>query len=156
MGLNTFKWTVIVVEMRKKMATISLMIATFLNPFGFDILVYKLTQLTNDYWNTMYVLYGLALLVLSLSYYFFKTNKRAVGNMLVTVGLFLNPLGYDWVVYGLNQLTNDYWYTMSIMYFLATVFFGFFIYLSKINIYRVLKYSTIKTKNKIIYKTSKK
>ena len=60
--------------------------------------------------------------------------------MLVTIGLFLNPLGYDWVVYGINQLTQDYWYTMSIMYFLATVFFGLFIYLSKINVYRVLKY----------------
>jgi hypothetical protein len=156
MGLNTFKWIVIVVEMRKKMATISLMIATFLNPFGFDILVYKLTQLTNDYWNTMYVLYGLAFLSLSLSYFSFKINKRVLGNLLVTLGLFLNPFGYDWVVYGLNQLTNDYWYTMSIMYFLATMFFGFFIYLSKINIYNVLKYSTIKTKNKIITKTSKK
>jgi hypothetical protein len=156
MGLNTFKWIVIVVEMKKKMATISLMIATFLNPFGFDILVYKLTQLTNDYWNTMYVLYGLAFLSLFLSYFSFKINKRALGNLLITLGLFLNPLGYDWVVYGLNQLTKDYWYTMSIMYFLASIFFGFFIYLSKINIYRVLKYTTIKTKNKIITKTSKK
>jgi hypothetical protein len=104
----------------------------------------------------MYVLYGLAFLSLSLSYLFFKINKRDIGNLLITLGLFLNPLGYDWVVYGLNQLTNDYWYTMSIMYFLATMFFGGFIYLSKINVYRVLKYSTIKTKNKIINKTSKK
>ena len=156
MGLNTFKWTVIVVKMRRKMATISLMIATFLNPFGFDILVHKLTQLTNDYWNTMYVLYGLAFLSLSLSYFSFKINKRTLGNLLVTLGLFLNPLGYDWVVYGLNQLTNNYWHTISIMYFLTTMFFGLFIYLSKINIYRVLKYTTIKTKNKIITKTSKK
>ena len=141
---------------KKTIATVCLMIATFLNPFGFDILVYKLTQLTNDYWSTMYVLYGLALLALSLSYYFFKTNKRSVGNMLVTIGLFLNPLGYDWVVYGINQLTQNYWYTMSIMYFLATVFFGLFIYLSKINIYRILKYSTIKTKKKLTNKSAKK
>lgn len=76
--------------------------------------------------------------------------------MLVTVGLFLNPLGYDWVVYGINQLTQDYWYTMSIMYFLATVFFGLFIYLSKINVYRILKYSTIKTKKKLTNKSAKK
>ena len=156
MSLNTNVWKVIVTGMRKKMATASLMMATFLNPFGFDILVYKLTQLTNDYWNTMYVLYGLALLALSLSYYFFKTNKIAVGNMLVTIGLFLNPLGYDWVVYGINQLAQNYWYTMSIMYFLATVFFGLFIYLSKINIYRILKYSTIKTKKKLTNKSAKK
>ena len=76
--------------------------------------------------------------------------------MLVTVGLFLNPLGYDWVIYGINQLTQNYWYTMSIMYFLATVFFGLFIYLSKINVYRILKYSTIKTKKKLTNKSAKK
>lgn len=76
--------------------------------------------------------------------------------MLVTLGLFLNPLGYDWVVYGINQLTQNYWYTMSIMYFLATVFFGLFIYLSKINVYRILKYSTIKTKKKLTNKSAKK
>lgn len=130
--------------------------ATFLNPFGFDILVYKMTQLTNDYWNTMYVLYGLAFLSLSLSYLFFKLNKRIVGNILVTLGLFLNPLGYDWVVYGINQLTNNYWLTMSIMYFLATMFFGLFAYFSDINPYRILKYNTIKTKKKLTTKISKK
>jgi hypothetical protein len=147
---------VIVVEMRKKMATISLMIATFLNPFGFDILVYKITQLTKDYWHTMYVLYGLAFLSLSLSYVFFNLNKRTVGNLLITLGLFLNPLGYDWVVYGVNQLTQDYWTTMSIMYFLATTFFGIFIYLSDIKIYETIKHNTIKTKNKITTKISRK
>lgn len=142
--------------MRKKMATISLMIATFLNPFGFDILVYKITQLTNDYWNTMYVLYGLAFLSLSLSYLFFSLNKRTIGNFMITLGLFLNPLGYDWVVYGVNQLTQDYWTTMSIMYFLATTFFGIFIYLSDIKMYEIIKHNTIKTKNKITTKISRK
>ena len=141
--------------MRKKMATISLMIATFLNPFGFDILVYKITQLTKDYWHTMYVLYGLAFLSLSLSYVFFNLNKRTVGNLLITLGLFLNPLGYDWVVYGVNQLTQDYWTTMSIMYFLATTFFGVFIYLSDIKIYEIIKNNTIKTKNKLTTKIYK-
>lgn len=155
MKLNTFKWIVIVVEMRKKMATISLMIATFLNPFGFDILVYKITQLTKDYWHTMYVLYGLAFLSLSLSYVFFNLNKRTVGNLLITLGLFLNPLGYDWVVYCVNQLTQDYWTTMSIMYFLATTFFGVFIYLSDIKIYEIIKNNTIKTKNKLTTKIYK-
>jgi len=138
------------------MATASLMIATFLNPFGFDILVYKITQLTNDYWSTMYVLYGLAFLALSLSYLFFKIGKRNVGNLLITLGLFLNPLGYDWVVYFVNQLTHDYWFTMAIMYFLATLFFGGFFYLSNINPYRIVKYNTIKTKKKLTTKISRK
>ncbi len=129
--------------------------ATFLNPFGFDILVYKMTQLTNDYWSTMYVLYGLAFLSLSLSYFFFKSNKRTVGNILITIGLFLNPLGYDWVVYGINQLTNDYWLTMTIMYFLAMTFFGLFAYFSEIKLYRILKYNTIKTKKRLTKKISR-
>lgn len=129
--------------------------ATFLNPFGFDILVYKMTQLTNDYWSTMYVLYGLAFLSLSLSYFFFKSNKRTVGNILITIGLFLNPLGYDWVVYGINQLTNDYWLTMTIMYFLAMTFFGLFVYFSEIKLYRILKYNTIKTKKRLTKKISR-
>jgi hypothetical protein len=147
---------VIVTGIRKKMATASLMMATFLNPFGFDILVYKITQLTNDYWNTMYVLYGLAFLSLSLSYLFFKLNKRIIGNVLVTLGLFLNPLGYDWLVYYINQLTNDYWLTMSIMYFLATIFFGLFVYFSDIKLFKIIKHNTIKTKNKLTTKISKK
>lgn len=138
------------------MATASLMIATFLNPFGFDILVYKMTQLTNDYWSTMYILYGLALLALSLSYLFFKIGKRLVGNFLITLGLFLNPLGYDWVVYGVNQLTQNYWLTMSIMYFLATLFFGLFVYLSGFKPYRVIKYNTLKTKKKLTNKITRK
>lgn len=129
--------------------------ATFLNPFGFDILVYKMTQLTNDYWSTMYILYGLAFLSLSLSYFFFKSNKRTVGNILITIGLFLNPLGYDWVVYGINQLTNDYWLTMTIMYFLAMTFFGLFVYFSEIKLYRILKYNTIKTKKRLTKKISR-
>lgn len=116
------------------MGTVCLMIATFLNPFGYDILVYKLTQLTNDYWGTMYVLYGLAFLLFLLSYPFFKLGKRTIGNWLISLALFLNPLGYDIIVYWINTLTQSYWLTMSIMYSLAITFFGLFIYLSNINI----------------------
>ena len=57
-----------VVINRKMLGTACLAIATFLNPFGFDILVYKLTQLTNDYWHTMYALYASAVLFFGFSY----------------------------------------------------------------------------------------
>lgn len=126
------------------MATISLMIATFLNPFGFDILVYKLTQLTNDYWNTMYVLYLLAFLLLLLSYLFFKLKKIVIGNLLVTTGLFLNPLGYDLVLYSIDSITNSYWLTISIMYGLSFSFFGLFIYLNDYKIFDKLKNKILK------------
>lgn len=139
-------------EIRKVLATTSLMIATFLNPFGFDILVFKLTQLTNDYWSTMYVLYGLAFLLLFSSYFFFKSGERGVGNLLVTLGLFFNPLGYDWIVYGILQITGDYWFTMCIMYGLATTFFGMYVYFSDIQFIRLVKHHTKKTKHKIAKK----
>jgi hypothetical protein len=118
---------------RKALGTVCLVIATFLNPFGFDILVYKLTQLTNDYWNTMFILYGLASVSFLLSYAFFRLAKRNIGNILITLGMFLNPLGYDIVVYGITQVTHSYWMTMSFMYMLAIVFFGLFIYLNQLN-----------------------
>lgn len=127
---------------RKMMATISLMIATFLNPFGFDILVYKLTELTNDYWTTMYVLYSLAFLSFCLAYPFFRYGKRLIGNLLITLALFLNPLGYDIIVYGITLLTKSYWITMSIMYALAVIFFGLFVHLSDMDLKKKLRVNT--------------
>lgn len=131
------------------MATVCLMIATFLNPFGFDILVYKLTQLTNDYWNTMYVLYLLAFLSLSSSYLLFKIGKRKLGNLLITLALFLNPLGYDLLVYGIMSLTNSYWVTMTIMYGMTTLFFSMFLYLNDIKLIENVKNHTLNTQIKI-------
>jgi hypothetical protein len=126
------------------------MISTFLNPFGYDILVYKLTSLTKDYWSTMYVLYGLAFLSFSFAYAFFKLNKRKIGNYLITLALFLNPFGYDVVVYGILLLTKSYWFTMSIMYSLTILFFGLFIYFSDVNLLVHAKKAKTKIKNKII------
>ena len=109
------------------------MIATFLNPLGFDILVYKITELTTSYWSTMYVLYLSAALSFIISYIAFDNNKRRIGNIFITLAMFINPLGYDIVVYGITKLTNDYWQTMTIMYILAGFFFGLFMYLYSIN-----------------------
>ncbi len=141
---------------RKAMATVSLMVATFLNPFGFDILVYKMTQLTNDYWSTMYVLYSLAFLSFSLSYLFFKSGKRKIGNLLITLALFLNPLGYDLVVYGIMLLTKSYWLTMTIMYAMASFFFALFFYLDDVKVVHSIKHHTRETHRKIKNKIYKK
>lgn len=138
---------------RKVLGTVCLGLSTFLNPMGFDILVYKLNQLTTDYWSTMYVLYAFALLFFGLSYLSFKKLKRSLGNIFLTLGLFFNPLGYDVIVYYINVLTKDYWMTMSIMYMLAGIFFGLFIYLDNINPIKFIRDNTKKTtkliKNKI-------
>lgn len=134
------------------MGTVCLMVATFLNPLGFDILVYKLTQLTNDYWSTMYVLYGLAFLSFLLSHLSFRLKKTNWGNIFVTLGLFLNPLGYDIVVYGITLLTKSYWITMSIMYMLAFAFFGLFMYFYNINPVKAFKYHAVTTHRKLTKK----
>lgn len=144
-----------VVINRKTLGTVCLAIATFLNPFGFDILVYKLNELTQDYWSTMHLLYASAALCFGLSYLFFKKNKKAIGNFLLTLGLFLNPLGFDLVVYGINSITNSYWMTMSVMYGLTAVFFGLFIYLYNINPIKVFRNHAIKMHNKVKKKISK-
>ncbi len=62
----------------------------------------------------------------------------------MTVGLFLNPLGYDFVVFGINKLTNDYWITMSIMYIMATLFFIGFMVFYKINPIKIINIKTKK------------
>lgn len=57
----------------------------------------------------------------------------------MTVGLFLNPFGYDFVVYGITSLTKDYWMTMGIMYTLTFLFFGMFIYFSDVKLFKHLR-----------------
>jgi hypothetical protein len=68
-----------------------------------------------------------------------------MGNAFVTLALFLNPFGYDWVVYGINTLTNDYWMTMSIMYAMAGSFFAMFMYLYNINPIKAFSYHAKET-----------
>jgi hypothetical protein len=104
----------------------------------------------------MYVLYAFAALFFGLSYILFKLGKKALGNVFITLALFLNPLGYDLVVYVINSFTNDYWMTMSIMYTLTVSFFGLFLYFYNINPIKLLTYKVNKTHNKIKTKIRKK
>lgn len=131
------------------MGTICLALASFLNPFGFDILVYKLTQLTSDYWNTMFILYAFAALFFGASFLSFRKLKKHLGHIFLTIGLFLNPFGYDLVVYGINSLTHEYWLTMGIMYCLAITFFLLFAYLYKINPIKMFMHNLKLLYNKI-------
>jgi len=59
---------------RKNIGVISLMIATFLNPMGYDIAFAAMMKLTGDYWTTTYIFYMLALLFFLLSFYLLKIN----------------------------------------------------------------------------------
>ena len=47
---------------RKNIATLFLVIATFLNPLGFDVAVAGVMRLTGSYWTTIGIFYVLSLL----------------------------------------------------------------------------------------------
>lgn len=72
-----------------------------------------------------------------------------MGNFLVTLALFLNPFGYDLIVYWINSITNNYWMTMSIMYSLAIFFFGLFMYFYNINPIESFKFHSTETRNNL-------
>jgi hypothetical protein len=103
----------------------------------------------------MLILYGLASVFLLLSHLFFRVKKMVLGNVFVTIGLFLNPLGYDIVVYGITLLTKSYWMTMSVMYMLAFVFFGLFMYFYNVNPFKRLRNGIVDIHSKFLKKKVK-
>jgi hypothetical protein len=60
--------------MRKRLGTTCLVIASFLNPFGYDLLVFKLNQLTKNYWTTMHILYAAAAFFFILFFCCYRIN----------------------------------------------------------------------------------
>lgn len=103
----------------------------------------------------MFVLYGFAVFFFGLSFLYFKKLKRTIGNFFLSLALFVNPLGYDLVVYWINSFTNDYWMTMSIMYGLAGTFFIGFAYFYNINPIKAFSYKAVKTHNYLKTKINK-
>lgn len=65
-------------EKNQKMATLCLMLGMFFNPFGYDILVKLLLDLTGSYWLTMGIFYLVAGLFFGLSFYYSRLNPLVV------------------------------------------------------------------------------
>ena len=124
---------------RKVLGTVCLVIATFLNPLGFDILVYKLTILTNDYWTTMRMLYVFAALFFGLSFLSFKCDNRKQGNIFLVIAMFLNPLGFDILFAFTNYFIKSYVLTTVVFYIGAILFFMLYLHLYKIKLKTGLK-----------------
>lgn len=61
---------------------------------------------------------------------------------MVAIALFLNPFGYDIIVYGITQLTNSYWVTMGIMYLMAMIFFSLFVYFNDLKFMKLIRVNT--------------
>lgn len=99
---------------RKVLASLVLMTAMFLNPFGYDILFYGILKLTGDsYVLTTSIFYLLSLS--ALGGYFLLSNK-----WFLALAMFFNPLGFDIVFYMIYQGTDSYILTTLILY-IATI-----------------------------------
>ncbi len=65
-------------EKNQKMATLSLMIGMFFNPFGFDVLFKMVLDLTGSYWTTTGIFYLVAGFWFGLSFYYSRVNPLVV------------------------------------------------------------------------------
>jgi hypothetical protein len=61
-----------------KMATLSMMVALFFNPMGFDIVQYWLIQATGSLWRANFALYCIAALFFGLSILFRILYKKKI------------------------------------------------------------------------------
>lgn len=61
---------------RQNLALIALMIATFFNPLGFDVLFKMIWDMTGSYWHTIAIFYLLSALFFGV--YFWLSGKRPV------------------------------------------------------------------------------
>jgi len=69
-------WTRKVTEKQKrKLGSICLILATFFNPFGFDILFATIMRWTGSYWYTVSIFYFLSGLFFGL-YFFLLSNRK--------------------------------------------------------------------------------
>lgn len=59
---------------RRKIATLCLMMAMFLNPLGFDVMFAMILELTGSYWTTTGIFYLLSLSFFGLYFYLVDVN----------------------------------------------------------------------------------
>lgn len=59
---------------RDRLATLSLVVATFLNPLGFDAVQLTMIRLTGSYWRANLSMYCLALFFFGLYFYLSRSN----------------------------------------------------------------------------------
>lgn len=67
-------WTVMKVINRKKAATICLVLGTFFNPLGYDVLLKWTMNMTGGYWNGIFIFY-LVSASLFTAYFLLSRNK---------------------------------------------------------------------------------
>ena len=118
---------------RKSMATLSLMLFMFFNPFGFDFVFAAILGLTSSYWITSCILYLLAALFFGF-YFLLRNKKRAASLHFLVAGQFLNPLGYDVAfAFAMKLFGGSFILADMSFYAISWLFLGCFFYLSNMN-----------------------
>jgi hypothetical protein len=115
------------------------MLALFFNPFGFDFVTALILTLTGSYLATTGILYLLAGLFFGLSIFYYKKNSKA-SLTFMTIGMFLNPFGYDIAfAYTMSLFGGSFVKADLVFYAIAAMFFGVFLVSSKTNPVSLIK-----------------
>lgn len=119
------------------------MLALFFNPFGFDFVTVLILTLTGSYLITTGILYLLAGLFFGLSIFYYKKNRN-ISLTFMTIGMFLNPFGYDVAfAYTMSLCGGSFLKADLTFYLIASLFFSVFLISSKTNPIIVVKNWTI-------------
>jgi hypothetical protein len=62
-----------------------------------------------------------------------KTFQENLSQLALMIALFLNPFGFDVIQYGLMSWTGSLWKANAILYCVAVLFFGVYIYLRRLS-----------------------
>lgn len=78
----------VVSRTRQNLALLALMIATFFNPLGFDVLFKMVWDMTGSYWHTIFIFYLLSALFFGV--YFWLSGKKLIKYLILTIKTKLN------------------------------------------------------------------
>ena len=65
--------------------------------------------------------------------------NRKIATLMLMLGMFFNPMGFDILFYTTFQLTGSYGITTFIFYLLSAASFGLYFYFTKLNPFKTLK-----------------
>jgi len=74
-------------------------------------------------------------------------NRERLATFFIFLGTFFNPLGYDALLKFLIDLTDSYWFSISIFYLLSASCYTLYFYLAKVNPLNLFKFKLVKRRN---------
>jgi hypothetical protein len=106
-------------KIRKKinLASILLILGTFFNPLGFDVVFALVLSSINSYWITCLIFYLISAFCFGLYYYYIPRKY------ILMLGMFFNPFGFDVAFASVMSITGSYWITDAIFYLISISFY---------------------------------